>query len=114
MSKFTPGPWRVEESWGKGRDEPKESMRLCFHSILDSNDNFVASTWAEPNKPNAHLIAAAPEMFEALENALGVFNERECSCDGEYDDGRLVGHACYFHRIEQDLKSAIAKARGES
>lgn len=58
------------------------------------------------------LVSAAPEMLRTLENALDQFNPRECNCDGEYIDGRVVGHACYFHRIEDDLRSAIAKARG--
>lgn len=56
--------------------------------------------------------AAASELLEACENAIGQFNQKECNCDGEYVDGRLVGHTCYFHRIEQDLKQAIAKATG--
>lgn len=42
-------------------------------------------------------------------HALSEFQSRECNCDAEVVDGRYVGSACYFHRIEADLRS-IAKA----
>ena len=57
------------------------------------------------------LRSLACELARAIENIKLEFRSKECSCDGEYSDGRLVGHACYFHRIESDIESAITKAR---
>lgn len=104
--KHTPGPWRIDP--------------VCRTLVVGTVDPMpiIADTESasafdvETDIANARLIAAAPEMLEALENALSQFNDRECNCDGEYENGRLVGHACYFHRIEQELKDAIAKASG--
>ena len=99
IKKHTPGPWKAIPSnhSHNGRVYTEDgSQSICF----DTHDD------------NARLIAAAPELLKAVETALQAFNERECYCDGEYEDGRLVGHACYFHRIEQELRDALAKATG--
>lgn len=49
------------------------------------------------------------ELIRQLKAVLDDFRTKECSCDGEYEDGRLVGHACYFHRNEEELKRVIEK-----
>jgi hypothetical protein len=56
MSTHTPGPWRIEEQQGGWRVEP--------------SGIWIGSSTARPraeNEANARLIAAAPEMAEALE-----------------------------------------------
>lgn len=68
MSNHTPGPWKVEENYGKLKDEPPEATKLCFHSIVAGNET-LASTWARPHGANARLMATAPEMLEALISA---------------------------------------------
>lgn len=67
MAEHTRGPWSVSEEWGAERGEPLE---LCFHSIQDSEGKFVSSTWAGPHEANARLIAAAPELLEALQEIM--------------------------------------------
>lgn len=63
-SKFTPGPWaahrstRDDGSWLMAIDMPN-GYKEDYAWI--SNDREPGSEWA-----NAHLIAAAPEMYEAL------------------------------------------------
>lgn len=49
-------------------------------------------------------------LIKNIRSVLDDFNPKECNCDGEYDDGRLVGHACYFHRNEHILRELLAKA----
>lgn len=97
-TKHTPGPWTVVEGNYPDRFGTSNALNVDHPCIY--------------GEPDARLIAAAPEMLEALENALGGFNEKECNCDGEYTQDGLAGHACYFHRIEQDIRDAIAKATG--
>jgi hypothetical protein len=84
MSKHTPGPWAVEEL--------KHRYRLRC-SIEATDGSLVGESYEEKN---AHLIAAAPELLEALE-AL-VLDESK-----EYIPTRLWNAA----------RAAIAKAKGE-
>lgn len=53
------------------------------------------------------------EWIREIKAVLDNFNSKECYCDGEYEDGRLVGHACYFHRNEEILRNLLAKAEAE-
>lgn len=58
----------------------------------------------------AQLMVAAPSLLKACETALATFQlQRDCHCD-ETSEGQF---ACYFHRIEGDLRRAVAKAKGE-
>ncbi len=68
-TRHTPGPWVFRENWGKAKDEPEKMRKLCFHSIETPKGTFLASTWGEPHLPNARLIAAAPELLDALKSA---------------------------------------------
>lgn len=72
---------------------------------------FIAQCFGEPDdgtaKANAHLFAAAPELLEALENAMGILGRAESNASGnpEWDHvGPRVAAA----------RAAIAKARGEA
>lgn len=67
MIAHTPGPWSFCEARG-----PREE--LCFHEVIDLENNTVCSTWAGPNEANARLIAAAPELLEALRGALSYLS----------------------------------------
>ena len=68
MAKFTPGPLKVVEN-GIGEaviirdiNNPILGVAACHHHGLNSNKEVM---WA-----NAYLYAAAPEMYEALKDAL--------------------------------------------
>lgn len=94
-AKFTPGPWVVAASrggfcdvkWGEqsigGLAFARKGYDCQFHIRGIS-------------PPDAHLIAAAPELYEALQACL--------------DHGSMTGHDFV---IEQ-AHSALAKARGEA
>lgn len=86
MSKpsFTPGPWEVERSVMGCRS-------ICAGEVL------VASVEDAPTKANARLIAAAPELYEALQKASNT----------------LAG--CGMPKIAADIcDAALRKARGEA
>ena len=80
MSKHTPGPWAVKEL--------KDRYRLRC-SIESTEGSPVGEAYEEKNAP---LIAAAPDLLEALEIAL------DCA-----------GDAWWAEKAE----AAIAKAKGE-
>ena len=75
MSKFkgTPGPWRVSEKVGDfihirhNNNEPG-AMSLNLAHVT------ARSSWAREAEANAHLIAAAPELLEALQACLSWVN----------------------------------------
>lgn len=64
----TPGPWLVEEGHIQ-----RDSGGIRYWQITDGQDAIACNQFcyagSEPktNEANAHLIAAAPELFAALE-----------------------------------------------
>lgn len=92
--KFTPGPWHPFSSYADttGQGSPDQ--------IRDPKDEPVAYLPSRYyDKPaNAHLIAAAPELYEALE---GIFK------------AAATGHFFNGHPSHAAGLAALAKARGE-
>ena len=87
------GPWTVEAShpW----------VVMCESNIVG-----VKATICEVGyKPNAHLIAAAPDLLESLNNLVNNTNEFH---DGTYD--YLPPE---FEEFVEGAKAAIAKATGK-
>lgn len=58
--KHTPGPWKVDTVGGTTLKNEKD-----FHVVRKDNEILI-STWGKPHLANARLIAAAPDMLEAL------------------------------------------------
>ena len=89
--KWTPGPWIVftsEDEWG------------CDTFVGTLTDTlFDVRPWKGPawQNGNAHLIAAAPDLYAALDGLLGLL-----------DAGSLYEPQAYAAR------AALAKARGET
>lgn len=81
----TPGPWEVDK-------------RMSGYNVkVKDQDYYICETFGEyddVDKADAHLIAAAPELLEALEELLGW----EILCPVEF---------------EEKARAAIAKARGQ-
>ncbi|WP_148316759.1 hypothetical protein [Achromobacter xylosoxidans] len=101
----TPGPWARDTGSGFGCDVRAENGRK------------VAATWGinngDPNRPayraecdaNARLIAAAPELLEALESCV-IWNGKRGPDDNLLPIDRQPGEIAKAMR-------AIAKAKGE-
>lgn len=102
-TKFTPGPW-VAVDEGRGRDRnwcvmvPEESRFGPYIATIHNT--------ADHAKANAHLIAAAPELYEALEAVLDL-RENTSPFGGELQADRI-------DRTIEAASAALAKARGES
>lgn len=91
MTKHTPGPWECEEAsecwhddhvWAKGgRGKGEHITTVCSGT------------------DNARLIAAAPELLEALERVIYIteVEDAHLACFGEFESARAI----------------IAKAKGE-
>lgn len=96
-SKHTPGPWGIEQTddtnWiGFMRpDGRKVELIVC----TTSRDNFFKPETQEQNDANARLIAAAPELLEALKDAVCAL---DC-CGKDYP-------------AAEKARAAIAKATG--
>lgn len=100
-SKHTPGSWTL---WG--RADPSQ--------VIASESGFVAQTVGGNDEANARLIAAAPELLQALTAVVEAIekgdlddlmccNGRDCGCRAATNSDLLV----------HDLRALIAKATGE-
>lgn len=107
MTGFTPGPWFVVR-YGDGdslvicRDEAGD-QRVAFLATPGCRDQLEREKTWKRIKCDAHLIAAAPELFEALaaEEALwqiGLF----CATGGQIQE------------VADLRQAALAKAKGET
>lgn len=108
-SQHTPRHWNyVETSTGYNiYNHSKQIDKIEIIARIDSNE------------ANARLIAAAPELLEALENLLSAekeldpFNEKA----GIEFEGRYMGHDergdILMKRAKGKASTAIAKAKGE-
>ena len=92
--KFTQGPWKLLQE-----HSPADEYGHWYHRIIAgagySEDGFDLSGIVNPH--DAHLIAAATDLYEALED--------------------LMAHAAYIgisSHYEKKARSALAKARGEA
>ena len=98
--KRTPGPWEVQ-------DYPEEPGKLGFYRINIRNDDGkwsmsdIARTW---KKANAHLIAAAPDLLEAVELAQGHLQHL-------IENGLLVRDHEETYYINKMLGTTIQKAK---
>ena len=90
--KFTPGPWSINE-WPQAASDiaigAVGTPLIAKVSLRDVSIN--------EQKFNAHLIAAAPELYEALEFLLTCKH-------GEFCD--------HYREAEHKARAALARARG--
>ena len=98
-AKFTKGPWN-RNIWTNGR---RSIIKYTDASMTYARE--VAEIWPTHNEDeflaNQNLVAAAPEMYEALVEAIKELNDCAIAEHGEpYNNPR-------FNAI-------LAKARGES
>lgn len=88
MIKHTPGPWRVIDHYVTAGEE-----QVCAVGVDWTANNVTA---------NARLIAAAPELLEALQSVLASVPFSQYHGDGELEE------------CEHRVRAAIAKATGQA
>lgn len=98
-AKFTPGPWEAKEAQ---YDQEGDFKWWLFSVSYGSVGYWTGHKQDHQNgrwlltKEDAHLIAAAPEIYEALQDVLSLIAP-------EYEESPMVAFA----------KSALTKATGE-
>ena len=110
---YTKGPWRVVP-YGDGNSlvictEPDGNWRICF--LATPGDS--SGAW-ETIKADARLIAAAPELVEALRNLINAIDTGNLEMNspeiGGHDDIPLrPWHEEWIYRA----RAALSKALGE-
>ena len=111
--KWTPGPWAIDFSSVISKADALPAGRVhgygCGNDfVADLNDGeYHEYTDRDEQDANAHLIAAAPDLYEALEECLNAeMARRKKLKDGapasEYSDARIAR-----------IRAALSKARGE-
>ena len=110
IGKWEPGPWEVFKNDSlthvvgprlcrKGNSSG--DIKLCHRWVLG------AWKYDKQAHANMHLIAAAPELYEALNGLLKVFVEDLAECG--YDEDDIADHD-----LVKAARAALAKARGET
>jgi len=95
MSSHTPGPWTLDncpDAYGNATIRPDDGTEGGDISVQP-----IATVYTDAN---AHLIAAAPEMLEALQEALA--------------DAETLNEPYRNEAVCERMRAVIAKARGEA
>lgn len=98
--KGTPGPWRVSEKRGDLIDIRHNSNGIGAIS-LNLAHVVARQSWLKEAEANAKLIAAAPELLEALQRITLMYEALMRDCGLEHKEMIATSH------------SAIKKALGE-
>ena len=95
MSKWTPGPWTVSVS----KDE------VCR---ADNMASVCQVLMTAKSSHNARLIAAAPDLYEAIQAAIdcGIVPVSSAEDGGASKYSKQV-------QVADQMRAALAKARGE-
>lgn len=105
-SAFTPGPWWL--------DTDKNDQL----NVFGASDEWIAllphccvGTWEEQQKANARLIAAAPDLYEALKAMEETAMRLGLSRGEEGDTAWANALLAHFAALNQ-ARAALAKAEG--
>ncbi|MCF3478937.1 hypothetical protein GUV60_02540 [Stenotrophomonas maltophilia] len=104
-TKHTPGPWVIEKlSGGWGVIAPNWGY-VAFHVTSD------LPHWNEGQEANRRLIAAAPDLLEALER---IARPHDCGCVPCTGQCRSqIALEIAVEEMQELARAAIAKATGE-
>lgn len=111
-TKPTPGPWRsIRAHWGRWVVSTETHSIAELYSYAGLGGDEIALNAEQ--KANAHLIAAAPDMLEALRACEATFTLASGSvAAGIKIDWESLARE--FNRRQKIAAAAIAKAEGRS
>lgn len=113
MLKYTPGPWRVREEIGDGKCCHTDKCITWTIDGFDRNNIAWIQAWKYADDPdvfdevcaNTKLIAAAPDLLEALTNLLD-WAENQCGlsgndeCYGAFGSEEIVAASRLLERLK--------------
>lgn len=102
----TNGPWKVGQSYG-AVIAPYNGIEEMSKEAFDAYGGYLICESANPN--NARLIAAAPELLEALKKMQEVTRLFDDWAEGNPPDGFFK----IWNDAERSATKAIAKATGQ-
>ena len=100
MSKHTPGPW----AWRAA--EFTECELVSANGVV-----ILTATGADGDENDDDLIAAAPDLLEALQRLIAAHDAHSTL---HAEDGDDVARMIEWAAAEDAARSAIAKAEGKS
>ena len=111
-AKFTPGPWGLDVGFDSSRPGDFDE----YWQVHDGQDAIACSSncYSGNREANARLIAAAPELYEALDGLLKTLSE----CGVELDCMSAPTTLIKLLNTEKEeavvnaARAALAKARG--
>lgn len=109
----TKGPWKIEDSVTHANDTFRYSIHGANNRVIawtlrhyDRDKN--GHKTSEIDDANARLIAAAPDLLEALEDLLGAERSHETTPGGEIKTLLWISQS----KLER-ISTMLAKAKGE-
>lgn len=100
--KWTRGPWLL-------RKETTRGEFVTAYKIRAEDDSLIATLGPVAQDANARLIAAAPEMYEALTTAYDLLD----NSDVRHYISSNLGEQAQLHRALNAARAILAKAVGE-
>ena len=101
---WSPGPWVLVpfETWDAA-SKSCQPVANCYNRIgpIEADCTYADSVWINADDADAHLAAAAPDLYAALEKALNFITNTE----SEMGEKLPCGDAA---------RAALAKAQGEA
>ena len=108
-AKHTPGPWQVNDSTENDDDTtltifaPADEVEIATMSAYENGCECFSEI-----RENAHLIAAAPAMYEALQQLVHVEQLRkQAVTENDYVDLVLADS-----KLQQLVQAVLAQAEG--
>lgn len=109
-AKFTPGPWEVCDPGDYG-DFDGESRVVLGNDMRIAVVHWHEGDYRAENDANANLIAASPDLYDALREAKGLADMAVMSDDG---DGTPSDDQSSLEQLRAKIDAALAKAEGRS
>ena len=112
----TAPPWRIRESKFAPDIAVLDDRTGIIAEVFDRHGPTYEDHKPEETRPNALLIAAAPDLFTAAEEAEGLLSYLLDHSASEVLSDRLFWIRLYSRafRVGLQIRDAIAKAKGES
>lgn len=118
--KWTAGPWRVEQDttliWGNCNPDDRTNYGMGYPIMecrITPCANWAKGPDADEGEANARLIAAAPDMYKALESAIEQVRAELNYLIEQGPPKEWKGDAYRLSQIVNAGDAALAKARGE-